>query len=77
MDNTSVATLVRYYFKKGKWHVTSDKRAVPAKVWFPRPAITAPPPSSPVAGRPARPTSVPTSPNTGPSSAACSSVASA
>ena len=34
MDNTSVGSLVRYYFKKGKWHVTSDKRAVPAKVWW-------------------------------------------
>lgn len=26
--------MVRFYFKKGKWHVTSDKRAVPANLWW-------------------------------------------
>lgn len=25
---------VRFYFKKGKWHVTSDKKAVNAQIWW-------------------------------------------
>lgn len=25
---------VRFYFKRGRWHVTSDKQAVPARVWW-------------------------------------------
>lgn len=26
--------MIRFYFKKGKWHVTSDKKAVPATIWW-------------------------------------------
>lgn len=26
--------LIRFYFKKGKWHVTSDKKPVPATLWW-------------------------------------------
>jgi hypothetical protein len=26
--------MIRFYFKKGRWHVTSDKRAVPANDWW-------------------------------------------
>lgn len=25
---------IRFYFKKGRWRVTSDKKIVPAKEWW-------------------------------------------
>jgi hypothetical protein len=28
------AGLIKFYFKKGRWHVTSSKRAVPAQQWW-------------------------------------------
>lgn len=29
-----LASVIRFYFKKGKWHVTSDKKPVPATLWW-------------------------------------------
>lgn len=26
--------MIRFYFKKGKWHVTADKKPVPAQAWW-------------------------------------------
>jgi hypothetical protein len=26
--------MIRFYFKRGKWHVTSDKQPVPANLWW-------------------------------------------
>ena len=26
--------MIRFYFKRGKWHVTSDKKPVPAVAWW-------------------------------------------
>jgi len=26
--------VIRFYFKNGRWHVTSDKQPVPANLWW-------------------------------------------
>jgi hypothetical protein len=26
--------MIRFYFKRGRWHVTSDKKPVPAAAWW-------------------------------------------
>ena len=27
-------SVIRFYFKRGRWHVTSDKHVVPAQAWW-------------------------------------------
>lgn len=34
MAERKQASNLRFYFKKGRWHVTSDKRTVPANEWW-------------------------------------------